>query len=77
FMGSDFVQFVEWREYEQLQWKVVDQYESHTQTLHFFKNLYDFYHNETALWLCDYDHHGFRWIDAYNSQKSILSFIRS
>lgn len=77
FMGSEFGQFVEWREYEQLQWQVVDQYDAHKQTLTFFKDLNDFYRSETALWECDYDHHGFKWIDANNSDQSILSFIRS
>lgn len=77
FMGSEFGQFVEWREYEQLQWQVVDEYDSHKQTLTFFKELNDFYRRETALWECDYDHQGFQWIDVNNSEQSILSFVRS
>ncbi|ASG69039.1 1,4-alpha-glucan branching enzyme [Francisella halioticida] len=77
FMGSEFGQFVEWREYEQLQWQVVDEYDAHKQTLTFFKELNDFYRRETALWECDYDHQGFNWIDANNSEQSILSFVRN
>ncbi|WP_395167493.1 1,4-alpha-glucan branching protein GlgB [Francisella salimarina] len=77
FMGSEFGQFVEWREYEQLQWQVVDEYHTHKETLHFFKKLNDFYKAETALWECDYDHQGFQWIDANNSEQSILSFVRA
>lgn len=76
-MGSEFGQFVEWREYEQLQWQVINEYYAHKQTLYFFKKLNDFYYSEAALWQCDYEYHVFRWIDADNSQQSILSFIRS
>ncbi|MDE4944986.1 1,4-alpha-glucan branching enzyme, partial [Francisella tularensis subsp. holarctica] len=77
FMGSEFVQCVEWREYEQLQWQVVDQYDSHKQTLHFFKKINDFYHNETALWQCDYDQQGIICIYSNNSQQRILSILRN
>lgn len=76
-MGSEFGQFIEWREYEQLQWQVVDEYHTHRETLNFFKKLNEFYKAETALWECDYDHKGFQWIDANNSEQSILSFVRS
>lgn len=49
FMGSEFGQFVEWREYEQLQWQVINEYYAHKQTLYFFKKLNDFYYSEAAL----------------------------
>ncbi|MBK2004638.1 1,4-alpha-glucan branching protein GlgB, partial [Francisella orientalis] len=77
FMGSEFGQFIEWREYEQLQWQVIDEYHTHRETLRFFKKLNEFYKAETALWECDYDHEGFQWIDANNSKQSVLSFVRS
>ena len=50
FMGSEFGQFVEWREYEQLQWQLINEYDTHKQTLYFFKKLNDFYYSEAALW---------------------------
>jgi 1,4-alpha-glucan branching enzyme len=31
---------------------------------------------EPALWQSDFDHDGFRWIDASDHEGSILSFIR-
>ncbi|MBD5784284.1 alpha amylase C-terminal domain-containing protein, partial [Francisella tularensis subsp. holarctica] len=67
---------VEWRECVQLQWQGVDKYDYHKHTLHFLKKLNEFYHNETALWHCDYDHHSFNWIDANNSPQSILYLLR-
>ena len=76
FMGSEFAQFVEWREYEQLQWHIIDQYHTHKETLLFFKQLNHFYTANKALWECDYEQSGFEWIDADNSEQSILSFIR-
>ncbi len=76
FMGSEFGQFVEWREYEQLQWHVVDEYHNHRETHNFFKALNHFYIANGALWEKDYDFDGFRWIDADNREQSILSFVR-
>lgn len=76
FMGTEFGQFVEWREYEQLQWQVIDQYPAHKQTLDFFKTLNQLYKSHRALWDADYDTSWFRWINANNSEQSIVSFIR-
>lgn len=77
FMGTEFGQFVEWREYEQLQWHVLDEYHTHRETQHFFRELNKLYKSEPALWALDYDHRGFRWIDADNDQQSVLSFVRN
>lgn len=76
FMGSEFAQFVEWREYEELQWNVIHEYHAHNDSLTFFKELNNFYKSEPALWEQDFSHDGFQWIDADNSDQSILSFIR-
>lgn len=76
FMGCEFAQFVEWREYEQLQWFLIDQYDMHKQTKEFFKDLNHFYLENKALWELDYDEKGFNWIDADNNSQSILEFVR-
>ena len=73
-MGTEFGQFVEWREYEQLQWHVLDEYHTHRETQLFFRELNKLYKSEPALWALDYDYKGFRWIDADNNQQSVLSF---
>lgn len=76
FMGSEFGQFIEWREYEELQWGIIEQYPAHKETLEFFKTLNHFYLANNALWECDYEQYGFQWIDADNKEQSIYSFIR-
>ena len=76
FMGSEFGQFIEWREYEQLQWQVMDQYDIHKKVHYYFKVLNNFYKENKALWELDNKEEGFKWIDADNNEQSILSFIR-
>lgn len=76
FMGCEFGQFVEWREYESLQWEVLNHFDVHRQTQHFFKKLNHFYKEHKALWESDYDYHGFQWIDGNNNEQSVLSFAR-
>ena len=76
FMGCEFAQFIEWREYEQLEWKLIDHYDMHRNTQIFTKDLNNFYKENKALWELDYDTAGFEWIDANNSDQSIFSFIR-
>ena len=76
FMGTEFAQFVEWREWEELQWKVIDEFEIHKKTSNFFKDLNRLYLENKALWELDYDEKGFKWIDADNSNQGVFSFIR-
>ncbi len=76
FMGCEFGQFIEWREYEGLEWKLIDQFEMHRKTHNFFKDLNNFYKNTPELWELDYDQDGFQWIDADNNEQSIYIFIR-
>lgn len=76
FMGCEFGQFIEWREYEELEWFLIDKYDMHRQTQVFFKDLNHFYIDNKALWELDHDEKGFTWIDADNSSQSILEFIR-
>ncbi|MDM0464745.1 1,4-alpha-glucan branching protein GlgB [Clostridium perfringens] len=76
FMGCEFGQFIEWREYEELEWKLIDKFEMHRKTHNFFKDLNNFYKNTPELWELDYDQEGFQWIDADNNEQSIYIFIR-
>ena len=76
FMGSEFAQFIEWREYEQLEWKLIDMFPMHKKTQNFIKDINKFYLNNKALWELDYDIDGFQWIDADNKDQSIVSFLR-
>lgn len=76
FMGCEFAQFIEWREYEELEWKLIDNFDMHKKTQVFFKEINKFYKENRALWELDYDKFGFEWIDADNSNQSIFTFIR-
>lgn len=76
FMGCEFAQFIEWREYEELEWKLIDNLEMHKNTQEFVRELNKFYKENRALWELDYDISGFEWIDANNSNQSIFTFIR-
>lgn len=77
FMGCEFGQFIEWREWEELQWNIIEEFNIHKKTKEYFKELNHFYLKNSSLWSLDYEEEGFRWIDADNSEKSVLSFIRS
>ncbi|EOU1467577.1 MAG: 1,4-alpha-glucan branching protein GlgB [Clostridium perfringens] len=76
FMGCEFGQFVEWREWEELQWNVIEEFDIHRKTKEYFKALNHFYLENSYLWSLDYEEEGFKWIDADNSEESVLSFIR-
>ncbi|MGG7179455.1 1,4-alpha-glucan branching protein GlgB [Clostridium paraputrificum] len=76
FMGAEFGQFIEWREYEELEWKLIDNYPMHKDTQNYVMDLNNFYKKNRALWELDYDTNGFTWIDADNNDQSILVFMR-
>lgn len=76
FMGNEFAQFIEWRHYEGLEWKLIDEFEMHRKTQEFFKRLNHIYKSEEALFELDYDPFGFQWIDANNYSQSMLVFMR-
>jgi len=76
FMGCEFAQTIEWREYAELEWALIDNLEIHKKTQLFFKDLNNLYINNKAFWELDHDHRGFNWIEADNSEQSILIFTR-
>ena len=36
FMGCEFAQFIEWREYEELEWNLIEEFEMHKKTQYIF-----------------------------------------
>ncbi|WP_368235492.1 1,4-alpha-glucan branching protein GlgB [Clostridium perfringens] len=76
FMGCEFGQFVEWREWEELQWNVIEEFDIHRKTKEYFKALNHFYLGNSSLWSLDYEEKGFKWIDADNSEQGVFSFMR-
>ena len=75
FMGSEFAQFDEWKDQEELDWFLLE-YEKHSQFKEFSSALNHFYLQESSLWENDHNPEGFDWIDANNNEQSIISFIR-
>ncbi|MDQ0273843.1 1,4-alpha-glucan branching enzyme [Cytobacillus purgationiresistens] len=75
FMGFELGQFSEWKDLEQLDWNLLE-YEMHTKTNFYVKDLIKLYKRSKPLFELDYLHEGFEWIDANNVGQSIFSFIR-
>jgi alpha-1,4-glucan:alpha-1,4-glucan 6-glycosyltransferase len=75
FMGSEFGQFDEWKDLEQLDWKLLGM-DTHHAFYHFTRTLNQFYLNESCLWRLDCEQEGFEWIDPDDSDQSIISFVR-
>lgn len=76
FMGSEFGQFDEWDNNNQLQWNLIDEYDTHKETQKFFIDINKFYKEHECMWKYDYDPKGFEWIDADNKEQSIFIFMR-
>ncbi len=76
FMGSEIAEFIEWRYYEGLEWFLPEKYESHRKHQEYIKELNHVYLSTKSLWEKSYTYEGFEWIDADNSQQSIISYIR-
>ena len=75
FMGYEFGQFIEWKYDEDLDWHLLD-YPMHRQMWEYCKALNHFYTENSSLWELDQSWSGFSWIDANDSEQSVLSFIR-
>lgn len=75
FMGSEFAQFIEWNEWQALDWHLLE-YESHRKMQAFMKALNFFYHSEPCFFELDTSYEGYQWIEVDNSDESTISFER-
>ena len=75
FMGSEFGQWQEWNFETSLEWDVLDA-PNHHGVQHFVQDLNQLYQKEPALHENDFEQSGFEWIDASDTENSVLSFIR-
>ena len=75
FMGSEFGQWQEWNFETSLEWDALDA-PNHHGVQHFVQDLNQLYQKEPALHENDFDERGFEWIDASDTENSVLSFIR-
>ncbi len=75
FMGSEFGQFIEWREYESLEWFLLS-YPTHAGVQRFFRDANRLFLREKALWEQDHGWEGFQWLDADDAHQSVLAYRR-
>lgn len=76
FMGTELGQRIEWREYEELEWNLIEDLKFHKGLNLYIKDLNKLYIDNKALWELDCSPEGFKWIDPDDDTNSILSFIR-
>ncbi|WP_281887064.1 1,4-alpha-glucan branching protein GlgB [Paenibacillus sp. YYML68] len=75
FMGSEFGQFDEWKDLEDLDWEMLS-YDSHRSMHRYVRELNQLYLREPALWELDHSPDGFAWIDPNDQAQSVTSFLR-
>lgn len=75
FMGGEFGQFIEWKEYDSLDWLLLE-YDKHERLKEYTKKLNHIYLKEKSLFENDQNWDGFSWIDVNNEDQSILSYLR-
>ena len=75
FMGGEFGQWQEWNFETSLEWAALDS-SNHQGVQRFVQDLNQLYQNEPALHENDFEQSGFQWIDASDTDNSVLSFIR-
>ncbi|MCL5098310.1 MAG: 1,4-alpha-glucan branching protein GlgB [Candidatus Omnitrophica bacterium] len=76
FMGGEFGQRSEWSANAELEWRLLDMGPYHRGTQRFVIDLNQLYRSEPACWQADYEYGGFFWVDSYDHENSVLSFVR-
>ena len=75
FMGSEIGQFCPWDHEKELDWFLLD-FEAHNRHQIYLADLNNFYLARPELWQRDGGWEGFKWIDADDKERSIVSFRR-
>jgi 1,4-alpha-glucan branching enzyme len=75
FMGSEFGQWQEWRDYEQLEWGQLATPE-HSSLRDCVRELNHLYRATAQFYGSDCYADGFRWVDLHNADESIWAFAR-
>jgi len=76
FMGGEFAQFIEWNFDDELDWKLIKEFDMHRRMQAYSRALNKFYVDTRAFWQVDFDWNGFQWIDPNDNNNSVVSFIR-
>jgi 1,4-alpha-glucan branching enzyme len=75
FMGTEFGQWQEWRDYEQLEWGQMAVPE-HAKLRDCVREMNHLYRGTPQLYASDCAHQGFRWVDLHNADESVWAFAR-
>ena len=75
FMGGEFGQFIEWDEWKELDWFLLE-YDKHLRIQGYLKELNKLYSKEDTLFALDTSYDGFKWIEHTNHAESIVAFER-
>ena len=76
FMGSEFGQFIEWDYRKGLDWMLLD-YDTHRKTKDFIRALNHYYLAHPALWQVEDSWDGFRWLNADDNTRSVITYYRT
>ena len=76
FMGCEFGQFIEWDYHKQLDWMLLD-YDSHRKTKGYIRALNHYYLAHPALWQVEDNWDGFRWLNADDNTRSVITYYRA
>ena len=76
FMGGEFGQFSEWKDYEQLDWFLLG-YERHPDLQKYVRELNRLYRSEPAMHRIDDSWDGFKWLNVNDRERSVAAVMRS
>ncbi len=76
FMGAELAPEREWDYEQELDWWIPDHWEQHRGVRDLLRSLNGMYRELPALWERDETPDGFQWIDADDSDQSVISFLR-
>ncbi len=76
FMGGEFGQRTEWSHDSSLDWDLTWD-DRHAGIQRWIRDLNGLYRSEPALHRLDFDPRGFEWVDANDSEQSIISLLRT
>ena len=75
FMGSEFGQWREWRDHDQLDWHLLSN-DAHRGLQSYVRELNRLYLRSPQLFQGDCDPGGFKWVDLHNEDESVWAFER-
>jgi 1,4-alpha-glucan branching enzyme len=76
FMGAELAPEREWNYENELDWWILDHWDSHRGVRDMLRELNRLYRELPALWEQDDKAEGFQWVDADDSDQSVLCFLR-